>query len=120
MQLSLAFRFWSACAPYQGETLVSVWANISSLALEYSTHLLREVTSMALNFPLRVGSLNRSRNLFSCSSSLTENQYLINMIPDWRSISSKRGHDRRNSQYSSSVQKPITLSTPALLYQLRR
>ena len=32
---------------------------------------------------------------------------------------SKRGAVRMNSWYSSSVQKPMTRSTPARLYQLR-
>ena len=32
---------------------------------------------------------------------------------------SNSGQDRRNSRYSSSVQNPITRSTPARLYQLR-
>ena len=55
----------------------------------------------------------------SCSSSLTENQYLTSTIPDRMSMSSNSGQARRNSVYSSSVQKPITLSTPARLYQDR-
>ena len=32
---------------------------------------------------------------------------------------SNSGHERRNSRYSSSVQNPITRSTPARLYQER-
>jgi len=73
---------------------------------------------MGLNFHLLVGSVILLRNRFSCSSSLTENQYLIMMIPERISMRSKLGHERRNSQYSSSVQNPMTFSTPALLYQL--
>ena len=61
----------------------------------------------------------RSWNRLSCSSSLTENQYLISRIPERRSIRSNSGQERRNSWYSSFVQKPITRSTPARLYQLR-
>ena len=55
----------------------------------------------------------------SCSSSLTENQYLISMIPERRSIRSNSGQERMNSSYSRSVQNPITRSTPARLYQER-
>ncbi len=61
----------------------------------------------------------RSAKRRSCSSSLTENQNLTRMMPDRISIRSKSGHDRRNSSYSSSVQNPMTCSTPARLYQLR-
>ena len=41
------------------------------------------------------------------------------MIPERTSMRSNSGQARRNSSYSSSVQKPITRSTPARLYQLR-
>ena len=61
----------------------------------------------------------RARKRRSCSSSLTDSQYLIKMIPERTSIRSNCGHVRMNSSYSSSVQKPITRSTPARLYQLR-
>jgi hypothetical protein len=61
----------------------------------------------------------RSWKRFSCASSLTENQYLSRMMPERTNMRSKEGQERRNSQYSSSVQKPITRSTPARLYQLR-
>ena len=54
----------------------------------------------------------RWRKRRSCSSSLTENQYFTSMIPEWISISSNSGHECRNSRYSSSVQKPMTCSTP--------
>ena len=55
----------------------------------------------------------------SCSSGLTENQYFRTMIPERTSIRSNSGAERKNSLYSSSVQNPITRSTPARLYQLR-
>ena len=89
-----------------------------SFAIEYSTHFSRDSISIGLIFHCLVGSLILSWNLLSCSSSLTENQYLISMIPDRISILSNSGHDLRNSSYSSFVQKPITFSTPARLYQL--
>ena len=43
----------------------------------------------------------------------------MRMIPERTSIRSNSGQERRNSRYSSSVQKPMTRSTPARLYQLR-
>ena len=54
-----------------------------------------------------------------CSSSVMENQYLISLMPERCSIDSNDGTERKNSSYSSSVQKPMTRSTPARLYQLR-
>ena len=61
----------------------------------------------------------RSWKRRSCSSSFTENQYLTSTMPERTSISSNSGQERRNSWYSSSLQKPMTRSTPARLYQLR-
>ena len=58
-------------------------------------------------------------NRRSCSASLTENQYLTRMMPSSINWCSNTGHWRRNRWYCSSVQKPITRSTPARLYQLR-
>src|SRR6516162_5812081 len=75
--------------------------------------------SIALSFQRLIGLRMRSWNRFSCSSSFTENQYFTRIMPERISISSKRGHDRMNSRYSSSVQKPMTRSTLARLYQLR-
>jgi hypothetical protein len=48
-----------------------------------------------------------------------ENQYFTTRMPERTSISSNSGQARMNSRYSSSVQKPITRSTPARLYQER-
>lgn len=75
--------------------------------------------SIGESFQRRIGSASRDRNRRSCSVSLTENQYLRSSMPASMSIRSKVGHWCRNCQYSSSVQKPITFSTPARLYQLR-
>ncbi len=55
----------------------------------------------------------------SCSSSLTENQYLVSRMPSSIRSRSNAGVWRRKRLYSSGVQKPITRSTPARLYQLR-
>ena len=74
---------------------------------------------MGLSFQRRVGSWMRRWNRRSCSASETENQYLTRMIPERSSMRSNSGQARRNSWYSSSVQKPITRSTPDRLYQLR-
>jgi len=87
--------------------------------MEYCTHLLRDSISIGLSFQRFTGSSLRALNRFSCSASLTENQYFIRMILERTSIRSNSGQERRNSMYSSSVQKPITRSTPARLYQLR-
>ena len=54
-----------------------------------------------------------------CSSSLTSSQNLIRMMPESTIAFSTRGTPARNFRASSSVQKPITRSTPARLYQLR-
>ena len=61
----------------------------------------------------------RPRKRLSCSSSLTDSQYLTRMIPERTSMRSNWGHVRMKSSYSSSEQNPMTCSTPARLYQLR-
>src|ERR1035437_2713601 len=119
MQLSRARCLSFASPPHHGDSGVSVAANMASFAFEYSTHLERAVTSMGEIFHRFVGWLIRSWNRRSCSSSLTENQYLTRMIPDRISIRSNSGAVARNSWYSASLQKPMTCSTPARLYQLR-
>src|ERR1700691_5023217 len=90
-----------------------------SLAIEYSTHFEHDSMSIGLSFQLRVGSFMRPWKRRSCSSSLTENQYLTISSPDRQSICSTSGQLRRNSWFCSSEQKPIPCSTPARLYQLR-
>src|SRR6185503_17756665 len=119
MQLRRAHFLLSAFTTYQGACLISVCANISSLALEYSTQRAREFKSMGLSFQRLVGLSMRSWKRCSCSLSLTENQYLIRIISERTNMRSNSGTDRRNSWYSSLVQKPITRSTLARLYQLR-
>ena len=54
-----------------------------------------------------------------CSSGPTSSQYLIRMIPESTIARSTTGTIRRKRSTSSFVQKPITRSTPARLYQLR-
>jgi hypothetical protein len=71
------------------------------------------------SFQRRIGSSMRDWKRRSCSSSETENQYLIRMIPSSTSSRSKIGHWCRKRRYSAGVQKPSTCSTPARLYQLR-
>ena len=71
------------------------------------------------SFHRRMGSSSLARNLLSCSASLTENQYFRSKMPSSTSRRSKIGHWCRNRPYSSLLQKPITRSTPARLYQLR-
>ena len=74
---------------------------------------------MGLSFHCFSGSWILARKRNSCSSSVMENQYLISRMPERASIRSNSGAERKNSSYSSSVQKPMTRSTPARLYQLR-
>ena len=74
---------------------------------------------MGESFHCFSGCRSRSANLRCCSSWLTENQNLMRWIPLCTSWRSNSGAWRMNSAYSSSVQKPITCSTPARLYQER-
>ena len=67
MQFSRAHFLLSAFTTRQGDCLVSVWANMASLALEYSTHLDRDSRSIGLSFQLRVGSSIRLWKRRSCS-----------------------------------------------------
>src|ERR1700733_7021285 len=119
MQFNRAFFLLLASTTFHGERRVSVYCCITSLAREYSTQCSRDFKSIGDNFQRLIGFSMRSLKRRSCSSSLTENQYFTNMMPDLISISSNSGHERRNSVYSSCVQKPITCSTPARLYQDR-
>ena len=119
MQLRRARRLSSPSTTYQGASSMSVWTNISSFAREYSTQRARDSRSSGESFQRRSGSSSRERKRRSCSSSLTENQYLISWIPSSTSSRSKIGHCWRKRRYSAGVQKPITCSTPARLYQLR-
>ena len=98
---------------------VEVCSIIRSLAFEYSTQRVRDSRSIGEIFQRRSGSSMRALKRRSCSSSLTENQYLTSWMPDPTSMRSNSGTVCRNSQYSASVQKPITRSTPARLYQDR-
>ena len=98
---------------------MSVCTSISSFAREYASQRVIDSRSIGESFQRRVGSFSRRRNRFCCSASLTENQYLRSRMPSSTSIRSKIGHWRRKSWCSSLVQKPMTCSTPARLYQLR-
>ena len=73
---------------------------------------------MGLSFHCFSGSCMRPKNRRYCSSSVIENQYLMSLIPERTSMRSNSGTERKNSSTSSSVQKSITRSTPARLYQL--
>ena len=59
MQFSRAHFFVIGLDHAPGGCLVSVWANMASLALEYSTHLERDSMSIGLSFQLRVRSFIR-------------------------------------------------------------
>ncbi len=99
-----ACRLMSASTTYQGASGMSVCTNISSLARLKSTQRSRVSKSFGENFHHRSGSSRRDRKRRSCSSSLTENQYLRRMIPSSTSIRSKVGHWCRKRRYSSGVQ----------------
>src|SRR5215471_6865742 len=75
--------------------------------------------SIGLSFHWRTGSTWRMTNRVRCSSRETENQNFVSESPEFTSIRSNSGASRMNSRYSSGVQKPITRSTPARLYQDR-
>src|SRR3954469_18474285 len=119
MQFRRAARLSSDSIVNQGASGMSVTANISSLALENSTHLSRDLRSIGLSFQRLSGSLARSWKRRSCSASETENQYLSRTIPERTSMRSNSGVDRSHSEYSLGVQKPSTRSTPPRLYQER-
>src|SRR5262249_40800090 len=87
--------------------------------LEYLYHFSRDGRSMLLNFHCRRGSAMRARKRRSCSLLLTSSQNLINRMPLSTMVRSNDGHRSRNSRYCCLLQKPITCSTPARLYQLR-
>src|SRR3974377_2024921 len=115
--LSRARFLSSALTTYQGERFVSVKWNISSLAREYSTHLSQLSRSISEIFQRLVGSSMRALKRFSCSSSLTLNQYFTRMMPLRMSMSSNGGQERKNSVTSSSEQELMTRSEPAPVYQ---
>ena len=75
--------------------------------------------SIGDSFQRLAGSSSLSRKRCSWDSSLTLNQYLMRIMPERASMRSNSGTVLVNSLYSSSVQNPITFSTPARLYQLR-
>ncbi len=55
----------------------------------------------------------------SCSLLPTSSQYLMRRMPPSTMYFSTTGQSSRKRSYCSSVQKPMTRSTPARLYQLR-
>ena len=119
MALRRARFLQSLLMTVQGLSAVSVSKNIASLARVYSSHLSSDALSMGLSFHCLSGWAARSRKRRRCSFWLTLNQNFTRWMPlrtKWRSNS---GACFMNSWYSSVVQKPITRSTPARLYQLR-
>ena len=106
-------------ATIQGAQGESVAANIRSRARVYSSQRVNDFTSMGESFQILRPSVMRSLRRRSCSSGLTSSQNFSRMIPDSVSMRSNSGVTARNLSACSSVQKPITRSTPARLYQLR-
>src|SRR6266511_4053233 len=119
IMLTRARRLSSLSTIYHGDSGMSVCRNISAFAREYSSQRLIDSRSIGDSFHRLMGSCNRERNRSSCSLSLTENKYLRSRMPSSISSRSKIGHWCRKRMYSSLLQKPITRSTPARLYQLR-
>ena len=116
MQLSRARRLVVPFTSYHGACLMSVWWNISSLALEYSTQLRRSFDVHAAEFPTAGGSAMPRPEPPSCSSSETENQYLTSVIPDRTSnLELRRGAQELPVLLLRA--EAHTCSTPALLYQ---
>ena len=74
---------------------------------------------MGDSFQILRGSSIRLSSRRACSSTLTLSQYLIRMIPESTIAFSTAGTISRNRSVCSGVQKPMTGSTPARLYQLR-
>jgi hypothetical protein len=74
---------------------------------------------MSESFQIFRGSLMRLSRRRVCSSGPTSSQYLNSRMPDSTIAFSTAGTCSRNRSDCSGVQKPITLSTPARLYQLR-
>ena len=74
---------------------------------------------MSVSFQVFRGSLMRPSRRRVCSSGLTSSQYLSRMIPESTIAFSTAGTCSRNRSVCSGVEKPMTSSTPARLYQLR-
>ena len=119
MQLSRARLLSSDRMMCQGADFVSVAFSMSSRAREYSYQRVCDGRSIGLSFHWRSGSLIRASNRRCCSSLPTSSQYLMRRMPPRQCISQPSGQGSRKRRYCSFVQKPITCSTPARLYQLR-
>jgi hypothetical protein len=78
-----------------------------------------DARSIGDSFHCRTGSTCRMTKRVRCSSRETENQNFTSVMPERTSARSSSGARARNSSYSSSLQKPMTRSTPARLYQDR-
>src|SRR5262252_180317 len=118
MQLSLALLLSSERTINQGACCESVAFSIMSRAREYSYQRRNDSKSIGLSFHCRKGSLMRASNRLCCSFFPTSSQYLMSTNPASTTYFSIVGHSFRNLSCCSSVQKPITYSTPARLYQL--
>src|SRR4051794_9418705 len=119
MMLSRTPRLLSERATNHGAADVSVATNISSRTRVYSSHLSYDLTSIGDSFQILRPSSMRDCRRRVCSSALTSSQYLSRMIPESIISRSNEGTTFRKPRAWSSVQKPITRSTPARLYQLR-
>ena len=119
MQLSRARRLSSERTTCHGACLLSVLLSIMSRAREKAYQRRKDSRSIGLNFHCRTGSSMRARNRRSCSSWPTSSQILIRMMPPSTTYFSTCGQSSRKRRCCSSLQNPMTYSTPARLYQLR-
>ena len=83
-----------------------VFSSISSLALVYCSQRARASTSIGLSFHCLSGSWMRIMKRNCCSSSVIENQYLINTMPERTSMRSNSGTERKNSDDVGLVAEP--------------
>src|ERR1700729_1324483 len=74
---------------------------------------------MSDSFQIFRGSLMRLFSRRGCSPGLPSSQYFSSRIPSSAMAFSTAGASCRNRSVCAGVQKPITGSTPARLYQLR-
>src|SRR5271165_2626747 len=119
MQLIRARFLSSDLTIVQGASAVSVLKDIASFASVYASHLSSDALSIGDSFHCLRGSVSRAAKRRRCSARVTENQYLNSRMLERTSIRSISGHWRMNSRYSLGLQKPMTRSTPARLYQER-
>src|SRR3990172_5894907 len=118
MLSSRAFFLLFARTMIQGLYELWVLLNINSLYLVYLSQFPCASSSTGLIFHCLSGFSLRDEKRLDCSPFEIENQNLISSIPSSYNICSNSGTCCMKRSYSARVQKPITGSTTARLYQL--